>query len=301
MSVSQITSALITITLFEMMLAIGLGVALREVAGVVADWRLAGRAALANYVCVPVATVGLLLLFGAQPTVSAGFLILAVCPGAPYGLPFTAVARGSVPVAAGLMAVLAGSSAVAAPVLLRCLLPLVAGGEALTVDAARIVGTLLVTQLVPLALGLAVRHWRPSLAAGLQGPLGLLSKMLNLAVVGLVLVTQFDLLAQISPRAYGGMLILLVVSWAAGWLLSGRAAEVRKAMTLTASLRNVGVGLVIANSAFAGTPAVTAVLAYGLFAVLGSLFLALAWGRVRRPRVVAPPREVGVFSEGDVT
>jgi len=50
-------------------------------------------------------------------------------------------------------------------------------------------------------------------------------------------------------------------------------------MTLTTSLRNVGVGLVIATGIFAGTPAVTAVLVYGLFEVLGSLLLALGWAR----------------------
>jgi predicted Na+-dependent transporter len=50
-------------------------------------------------------------------------------------------------------------------------------------------------------------------------------------------------------------------------------------MTLTTSLRNVGVGLVIASSAFADTPAVTAALAYGLFAVVASLLLALVWAR----------------------
>ena len=49
------------------------------------------------------ATVGLLLLLGAQPMVAVGFLILAVCPGAPYGPPFAAIAKGNVPVAVGLM------------------------------------------------------------------------------------------------------------------------------------------------------------------------------------------------------
>jgi hypothetical protein len=44
-------------------------------------------------------------------------------------------------------------------------------------------------------------------------------------------------------------------------------------------LRNAGVGLVIATGTFAGTPAVTAVLVYGFFGVVGSLLLALGWGR----------------------
>ena len=38
------------------------------------------------------------------------------------------------------------------------------GSESLQVDAAKIVVTLLVTQLAPLCLGLGVRHWLPGLA-----------------------------------------------------------------------------------------------------------------------------------------
>jgi BASS family bile acid:Na+ symporter len=75
------------------------------------------------------------------------------------------------------------------------------------------------------------------------------------------------------------MLALLLASWVAGWLLGGPENDTRKTMTLTTSLRNGGVGLVIATGTFAGTPAVTATLAYGLFAVVGTLMLALGWAR----------------------
>ena len=68
--------------------------------GVARNGRLLALAALANYVCVPAAAVGLLLLFRAQPMIAAGFLITAVCPGAPYGPPFTAIAKGNTAVSA---------------------------------------------------------------------------------------------------------------------------------------------------------------------------------------------------------
>jgi len=275
----QLINVLVSVTLIEMMAATGLGVTFVDLGGVARNWRLVGRAALANYVLVPASAVGLLLLFDAHPMVAAGFLILAVCPGAPYGPPFTAIAKGNVAVAVGLMVILAGSSAIIAPVLLHYLLPLVSGDEPLTVEATSIVGTLLVTQLVPLCVGVAVRQWRPTLASRLQRPAELVSKLLNLVAVGAILVTQFHLLAEIRPRGFVGMLALLVASWAAGWLLGGPGPGTRKAMTLTTTLRNVGVGLVVATGAFAGTPAVTAALAYGLFAVVGSLLLALGWAR----------------------
>lgn len=281
----QVINILLTVTLIEMMIAIGLGVPLADLAAVTRNARLIVRAMLANYVGVPAVTVGLLLLFDPHPMVAAGFLILAVCPGAPYGPPITAVARGNVAVAVGLMGLLAASSAVLAPLLLSLLLPVVSRGEAPPVDATRIVSTLLVTQLAPLCVGIALRQWRPGLAARLQSPANQLSKLLNLVAVGLILATQFRLLVEIRPRGVVGMLLLLSASWAVGWLLGGRDRGIRKAMTLTTSLRNVGVGLVIASGAFADTPAVTATLAYGLFAVVGSLILALRWPGFR----AAPP------------
>jgi BASS family bile acid:Na+ symporter len=293
MTLDQLIHALVLITLIEMMVAIGLGVTLVDLGGVARNWRLITRAALANYVCVPAATVGLLFLFNAQPMVAAGFLILAVCPGAPYGPLFTAIAKGKLGVAVRLMVILAGSSAILAPILLDHLLPLVSGDESLKIDATKVLGTLLVTQLLPLCVGVAVRQWRPLLADRLQKPADLASKILNLVAVGLILVVHFQWLAEIRLRGFVGMLVLLIASWVAGWLLGGPEKDTRKTMTLTTSLRNVGVGLVIATDTFAGTPAVTAALAYGLFEVIGSLLLALAWAR--RAPVTEPLAERTVW------
>src|SRR5215831_15457261 len=101
MTIDQLINVLVTITLIEMMVAIGLGVTFVDLAGVARNWRLVARAALANYVCVPAATVGLLLLIDPHPLVAAGFLILAVCPGAPFGPPCARIAGGNVPAAVG--------------------------------------------------------------------------------------------------------------------------------------------------------------------------------------------------------
>ena len=271
---------LVSITLMAMMVAIGLEVSLAELAAAARNWRLTTKAALANYLCIPAVTVSLLLLFHpADATVAAGFLILAVCPGAPFGPACTRLARGNVATAVGLMVLLAGSSAIAAPVLLHLLLPLLSGSATLQVDAGQIVVTLLATQLAPLCLGLGVRHWLPRLANGLQRPANLLSAILNLVTLVVVLFVYFPLMAAIRLRGYAGMLALLVASWAAGWLLGGPGTDNRRALALTTSLRNVGVGLVIATSNFGGTAAVTAVLAYGIFEIVGSVLLALAWGR----------------------
>src|SRR5256885_2860722 len=133
MTVDRLINILAAITLIEMMVTIGLGVIWSDVLRVASNWSLVVRAMLANYILVPAAAVGLLLLFHANPMVAAGFLVAAVCPGAPYGPPFTVMAKGNATLAVGLMVILAASSAIIAPLLLRFLLPLVAGNTALNI------------------------------------------------------------------------------------------------------------------------------------------------------------------------
>jgi BASS family bile acid:Na+ symporter len=278
MSLDRLINILVTITLIEIMVLIGLRVTFAEIVATVRDWRLVGRAAAANYLFVPLVAIALLIGFDASPAVAAGFLILAVCPGAPFGPPFAGIARANVPVAVGLMVVLAGSSAILSPLLLRLLLPWVSGGEVPRIDLIGMVGALLLTQLLPLLLGLVVRHWRPQLAERLLSPFELVSKILSLSVAALILATQFQMLAEIRIRGFVGMLVLLAASLAIGWLAGGSGSDNRKTMALTTALRNVGVGLVIVTANFAGTAAVSAALAYGIVEVFGSLLVALWWG-----------------------
>lgn len=296
MTIDQFINVLVTVMLIEMMVAVGLGVGIAELTRVARNRRLLLQAGIANYVCVPAATVALLILVHpADPLVAAGFLILAVCPGAPFGPPCTSIAKGNVTVAVGLMVILAGSSAIAAPSLLRFLLPWLSGDETLQVNAVRIVATLLLTQLAPLCVGLGLRHWRPVLAERLQKPANLMSAILGLSTVGLILVVQFDLLAEIGLRGWAGMSALLFASGASGWLLGSPGIANRKAVALTTCLRNVGVGLVIAVGNFAGTAAVTTALAYGIFEIVGSLLLAVGWGRCSAA-VIPNTKEAKLFT-----
>ena len=287
MKVDRLINILAAITLIEMMVTIGLGVTLSDVLRVSRSWSLVARAVLANYILVPAAAVGLLLLFRANPLVAVGFLVAAICPGAPYGPPLTAMAKGNVPVSVGLMVILAGSSAIVAPLLLQFLLPLVAGDTPLTISVVKIIGTLLGAQLLPLCVGLLLRHQYPSLADKLRGPAGVLSASLNLLTLAVILFVQFRLLTEIRLIGYVGMLSLLIVTMVAGALAAKRTPEERKGMVITTSVRNVGVSLVIVSGSFPGTAAITSATVYALFQTIVMVLVALAWGRLTPAGIVS--------------
>ena len=174
MLIDRLTNLLVTIALIEMMVLTGLSVTFAELGRTVLDRQLVARTAAANYLFVPAIAVALLILFDANPLVAAGFLVVAVCPGAPFGPLFADTARANVAMAAGLMVILAGSSALISPVLLLLLLPWVSGGEAPRIDLVAVLITLLGTQLLPLLAGacckaLASAGRRP-VAAALGAP-----------------------------------------------------------------------------------------------------------------------------------
>ena len=81
MRVDRLINVLSEITLIEMMVTIGLGVKFSDVLRVSRDYGRVTRALLANYILVPAAALGLLLLFHVSPMIAIGFLVAAVCRG----------------------------------------------------------------------------------------------------------------------------------------------------------------------------------------------------------------------------
>ncbi|MBD2748595.1 bile acid:sodium symporter [Microvirga sp. BT688] len=277
MGLDWLISVLVAVTLIEMMIATGLGVRLADVTRVARNRPQLLAAGLTNYVAVPAAAVAMILLVGADPPSAIGILLLAVCPGPPYGPPLTSFAGGTTATAVGLMVILAGSSVVMAPLLLSFLLLLTTGSAGPQVHAFGMFKAIVVTQLLPLCCGLAISHRRPDLARRWLGPATAAGKILNAVTLALILTSQFPKLLDVRPGEIVGMLGLLSFSLAAGWSVGGRLSGNRKAMALTTSIRNVGLGLVIASSTFAGTPAVTTVVVYGLLQLLAAFLLALWW------------------------
>jgi BASS family bile acid:Na+ symporter len=280
MSLDQIINLLATVTLIEMMLTIGLGASPADILAMVKNRRCVLSALLANYICVPAAAMALYFLLQPPPMVAAGILICAVCPGAPYGPPFNSIAKGNVASAVGLMVILAGTSAILAPLLLMALLPMLGGKDPLHINVVKMVSTLVLSQFLPLAAGLFIRVKRPATAEKLKNPAGKLSALLNLVLLASILATQFTMLLAIRPRGYMAMFTLVLVALAAGWLLGGPSSKDRKTLAITTAVRNVGVGLVIATSSFPGTAAITTATAFAIFQTVLVALLVVAWGRI---------------------
>lgn len=266
------------VTLIEGMIFVGLAASMNDFISAARYWKLVVWMLLANYIFVPAVALALLMVFRPNPMVAVGFLILTACPGGPYGAIFSMIAKANVGAATGLGLVLVGLSPLVSPVLLSILVSILLSDQVVHVNVTKMTVTLLFGQLLPLLLGLAINYWCPSLKSRLVGPARQGAKILNATLLVLIFYTYYKLFLEIRLTGYVGMLLLLVATLAIGWLAGISDSRNRKAMALTTSIRNSAVSMVIAIGSFAGTLALPAVVAFGIFGVLGSLVLALWWG-----------------------
>ena len=269
-----IVKVMAALSLVSLMFWMGMKAKFVDVLASAKNLKLIGLGVLANFILVPIFTLGLLHIFSPDNLVCVGFLVLAVCPGAPVGLPFVAIARGDVSVAISQMIILCTISVFLSPLLLGLLFKYLFKEDDLVIDYLKVIQTLFLIQILPLALGFFLHHKAPIFAERSIKELGMLSNLLLIITVLLILRVEYETLTMIRFLDWMVMLILFFGSLGIGWLCGGSDKRIHTTMVITTGIRNAAIALVIVSNNFSGTPAVTIVVAHSLLCILGGFSFA---------------------------
>jgi BASS family bile acid:Na+ symporter len=269
-----IVKVMAALSLVSLMFWMGMKAKFVDVLASAKNLKLIGLGVLANFILVPILTLGLLHIFSPDNLVCVGFLVLAVCPGAPVGLPFVAIARGDVAVAISQMIILCTISVFLSPLLLGLLFKYLFKEDDLVIDYLKVIQTLFLIQILPLALGFFLHHKAPIFAERSIKVLGMLSNLLLIITVLLILRVEYETLTMIRFLDWMVMLILFFGSLGIGWLCGGSDKRIHTTMVITTGIRNAAIALVIVSNNFSGTPAVTIVVAHSLLCILGGFSFA---------------------------
>jgi BASS family bile acid:Na+ symporter len=226
------------------------------------------RALIAMYVIVPAAAVGLALAFELPPPLRAGLLAVAIAPIPPI-LPGKQLKfGGDRSYVFGLLVAVSLSSIVVIP-LMVLLFDLIYERDTIFGPASvlQVVG---MSILLPLAAGLAVRHWLPKLAEGIAP---WVSRFGTIALFASVLPILIAASPTIAPLWGQGVLLatiaLAAVAIAAGHLLGGSDPGMRATLAIASAMRHPGVGLaLVARHAVEESRGVAVVLLYLLVATV---------------------------------
>jgi BASS family bile acid:Na+ symporter len=266
------------------MLAMGMGLTVREVVAPLRNVRLLLAALLVNFLIVPAAAWLLAALLGLAPDLRIGLLLIACAAGAPMVPKLAQIARGHAATAVALVTLLIVATVVFAPLAL----PLLLG---VSVDAGAIVTSLAGQLRLPLAIGIFMRERWEEEAAEYRPTVATLSNV-ALAVLFLTSVgaNQPDLLNLVGTGGILAVVGLIVVALVAGYALGIPAGVERRVLALGAGQRNTAAAFVIATGNFADRP--TVFLLIGLAALLMMVILfPLAGEWSKRPSTLAAPVE----------
>jgi bile acid:Na+ symporter, BASS family len=226
---------------------------------VLKDYGLLARAFLANFIVVPLLGVAAVRLFHLSEPIAIGVLLMAISPGVPFVVLSGGRKKGgSLGLAVSLAFLMPVASIITIPITARLVMPSDA-----EISANSLLVSLLAFQLVPLLLGIFVGDRAPALAQRLRRPIAIV--VIFLVVTLLVLLGRpigAAVASVYGSRGMFAMLCLVVLSLVTGWILGGRRREFRRTLAIGTALRNIGLALVIATTAFRGTQTSAAVMTY---------------------------------------
>jgi BASS family bile acid:Na+ symporter len=266
-NIDTIVSTLTLLTVIMIMLSAGLKLNFAQATSLFRQPKLLLRSLISVDLLVPVvALIVVFLLSGLiSQEVGIGILLLAAAPGAPLAPKLIERARGDIPFAVSLMTILAILAVITFPAVASLTLP----GD-VQINPLQIITVIAVNQLIPLGAGLAARHYWPTLADDIDGPVTKISNILFPLLIILVIVNDFDTILSLGLTSVGAMFAILVASLIIGHLLGGPALGTRTALGVTSTVRNAALALLIANINFPGTEVISTIAAYGVltFAVV---------------------------------
>jgi bile acid:Na+ symporter, BASS family len=274
------------------MFTAGLGLGAREIVAPLRRARPVLLAVVANFVVAPAVAYALTEAVALDRPYAIGLLLLGGAAGAPFLPKLAELAKGDVAFSVGLMLLLTVGSVVFMPIVLPLLIP------GLSADPWPILRPLLLTMLLPLAAGLAIRGRSERWSSRLRPGFGMVSNVsMILAVVLLIGLNFGAMIGTFGSGAVAVAIAFVSLTLAAGYALGGPAPGTRSVLGLGTGQRNVAAGLVIATQNFTD-PAVVVMLLVSTLA--GLVVLLFAARRFARGSVGSPIVEPGESEADDL-
>jgi BASS family bile acid:Na+ symporter len=242
---------------------------------------------IAQLLLMPLATLTLVFIFNPPPSVSLGMVAISACPGGNNSNYSTHLAKGNT-----ALAITTTSLSVIACIFTMPLYIWI-GSKVLPnldllkqevyinpMDMFKIVGLLI---LLPLFIGMFLRHRYPVFTNRIQKPFKSLSMVLFFALIFGALAANFNNIVNYVGSVFLVVFVLNAVALALGYYFAklNKLPEAdRRAITFETGIHNVTLALIIIFNFFDGLGGMALVAAwYGIWDLLTGFGLALWWGK----------------------
>ncbi len=248
---SAITTIYLPLALAIIMLGLGLSLTIADFRRVLTQPRAVAVALLVQVVLLPLTAFALCHLFVLTPEFAVGLMLLAASPGGTSANLFSHLARGDVALNISLTAVNSLLAIITLPLLINLsLLYFLGAGKSVPLQFGKVAQVVAIV-LVPVLIGMLLRHRQPALAMRFERPVKLFSMLFLLAIVVLVMVSGWKAITAHLPSVGGAMLSFNLISLAVGYQLPklvglGRPQAIAIGMEI--GVHNSGLAIALALS-----------------------------------------------------
>ncbi len=231
---------------------------------------------ISNFILVPLLAYGLTELVSGHPSLAIGLVVVGTAAGAAFLLQLTKVARGNMLLSSGLLVILILVTIATMPFLVPLAAPEV------TVRASSIAGPLLLTMLLPLAVGAGLRtqwfDWSQRL-----WPIA--SRIASISFLVLIVLTLLlnigDVIALAGTGAILAAVILVLGAYAIGFVMGEVGGESRAEVGLATAMRNIAAATIVAIESIRDPDVLVMVVVTGVLSLAILLPISGITGRLR--------------------
>ena len=248
-----------------------------------------GTGLISQLVLLPIATLGLIYAWSPPPSVALGLCLVAACPGGNVSNYAVHLAGGDRALSVTLTSIVTVTAIFTTPVLFSVLGGLSEGTsellQTINVRYEDLASTIAMLLLMPLSIGMWIRHQFPSMAKRLNQVIGKLSMIIFVCfILGAIWSDRAAILSHLHHVFWLVIvhnIMAMLIGYSAATIMR-RTPEERKAITLETGIQNSGLGLVIIFNFYASLGGMMLVAAWwGIWDLISSGAVAMYWRKAK--------------------
>lgn len=252
MQASMLTQVILPLSLFVIMLGMGLSLKLDDFRRVLQEPKAIAIGILCQMVMLPLLAYVIIVIFGLTKELAVGLMILAFCPGGTTSNLISYLSRGDVALSISLTAVISIVTPFSIPIFTALMMELfLEGSEKFSIPVIKTIIQLLVITVVPVVFGMLIHHKFPGFSKKAENPVKIFSVIfLFVIIAGIVINNKADM-AGFFMQTGAATLTLNIVTLLAGYSIAKLLGlEKRQAITLgiEVGVQNGTVALLVAGS-----------------------------------------------------
>ncbi|MBD3610017.1 MAG: bile acid:sodium symporter family protein [Gammaproteobacteria bacterium] len=278
---SLVTTVILPLCLAITMFGIGLGLAIRDFHLLVERPRpvFAGLAAQMLYLPLVGVLIGLVIFDFPSALIGAGFVIITLAPGSSTSNLFTLFAKGDLALSVTLTAITSLLAPFWLPLAASIILNNIDAAQNIELDVVKVFIDLFSVTIIPIIIGMIIKHYYPTLASKLQKPVATFALVFLVLIIIALIIKHLDILRDYTAIIAPAILLLAILAYGGGYLIARLTATTPaqvKSISMEVGIQNAALALLVTASILKIPEMTLAAMFYGLaMYIIGFISVAL--------------------------